>query len=87
MPLFLDTSGNTTLGIALCGRCSRKRPLDALGIDPNIGPGVLFCRDDGCIDLYDPWRLPARAPDQIALRYVRPDTPLGPAPEVDFGDP
>lgn len=90
MPIFLDTRGKTTLGIALCARCSRKRSIDDLGIDPNIGPGVLFCRDatgnDSCIDQYDPWRLPARPPDQIALRYVRPDVPLTPGPEVDFPD-
>lgn len=92
MPKFLDTRGNTTLGIAICGRCSRKRPIDALGIDPNIGPGVRFCIDggagnDSCIDQYDPYRLPARQPDRITLRYTRPDVDLTPGPPIEFPDP
>ncbi len=79
MPKFLDTRGKTTLGIAICGRCSQKFSIDDLYQDPNIGPGLLFCAAD--IDDYDPWRLPARPPDKIALRYARPDVPLDP------GDP
>ena len=91
MPIFLDTRGKTSLTVALCGRCSRKRSIDNLGIDPNIGPGVLFCNDaagnDSCIDDFDPWRLPARPPDQIAARYVRPDVPLVPGDPIEFPDP
>ena len=26
MPVFLDTTGNSTFAIAICGRCSRKFP-------------------------------------------------------------
>ena len=67
MPIFLDTRGHTTLGVGLCGRCSRKRSLDHLSPDVNI-PGLLCCNDatgnESCLDLYDPWRLPARAPDR-----------------------
>lgn len=84
MPRFLDTRGRTTLGIGLCARCSRKMSLDDLHPDPNA-PGLMVCRAD--LDEFDPWRLPARPPDRVALRFTRPDTELGPAPEVDWGEP
>jgi len=77
MPIFLDTSGNSSLAVALCSRCSRKFPIGELRSDPNA-PGLMCCKDD--IDLFDPWRLAARGPDQIALRFARPDTSLDPAP-------
>jgi hypothetical protein len=73
MPIYLNTRGRTTLGIGICGRCSRKFPLDELYSDPNY-PGLRVCKAD--IDDYDPYRLPARQPEVIALRYPRPDTPL-----------
>ena len=73
MPIYLDTRGRSTLGIGICGRCSRKFSLDDLYSDPNY-PGLRVCKDD--IDQYDPYRLPARQPEVIALRYARPDTPL-----------
>ena len=79
MPRFLDTSGNSTLGIGICGRCNRKFPLGALEDDPNT-PGLKVCAADK--DQYDPYRLPARPPDHINLPFVRPDqsiavTPVG----------
>jgi len=77
MTRFLDTSGKSTLGIGLCARCSRKFPLGELRQDGNI-PGLYVCNDDW--DTLDPWRLAARGPDQIALRFARPDTSLEPAP-------
>lgn len=73
MPLFLDTRGNTSLAVGICARCSRKMPIGELHPDPNY-PGLLVCLRDR--DALDPWRLPARPPDQIALRMARPDTPL-----------
>ena len=73
MPIFLDTRGHETLGIGICDRCSRKFPLDELFSDPNT-PGLKVCRDD--IDDYDPYRLPARKTEDIALRFVRPDVPI-----------
>lgn len=75
MAVFLDTSGNASLGIAICGRCSRKFPIGDLYPDPNY-PGLRVCKDD--VDEYDPYRLPPRQPEDIALRFPRPDTPLGP---------
>ena len=73
MPRFLDTRGNSSLGIAICGRCSRKFPIGELRSDPNY-PGLMVCRDD--LDLYDPYRLPARGTEDITLTHPRPDTPL-----------
>lgn len=70
MGRFLDTRGKTTLGIGLCARCSRKFSLDDLKPDGN-SPGLMVCRADW--DQLDPWRLPPRAPDNITLRFVRPD--------------
>lgn len=81
MSVYLDTRGKSTLGIGICGRCSRKFSLDDLYPDPNY-PGLLVCRADR--DDFDPYRLPARQPENIALRYARPDTPLfegGPSQE------
>jgi len=74
MAIFLDTTGNPTLGIGLCARCSKKFPIGRLSSDPN-SPGLMCC-DEGCLDDYDPYRLAPRAPDQIVLPFVRPDTSL-----------
>jgi hypothetical protein len=77
MPVFLDTRGNPTLGIGLCGRCSRKFPLHELQSDPNF-PGLMVCRVDR--DDFDPYRLPARQPEKITLPFVRTDAPIGTNP-------
>ena len=73
MPKFLDTTGNSTLGIAICARCSRKMPLEELYSDPN-SPNLMVCKDD--LDQYDPYRLAPRPADKIVLPFVRPDLPL-----------
>jgi len=73
VPVYLSTRGKTTLGIGLCGRCSRKFSLDDLYSDPN-SPGLMVCAADR--DEYDPYRLPARQPDNIVLPFTRPDTPI-----------
>ena len=73
MSLFLDPTGEATYGIAICGRCSRKFLLAELQSDPNY-PGLMVCRED--VDDYDPYRLPARSGEQIALRFPRPDEAL-----------
>jgi hypothetical protein len=77
MSIWLDTRGRSTLGIALCARCSRKMSLDELFSDPN-SPGLRVCRED--LDELDPYRLPPRQPDQITLPFVRPDSPLSTNP-------
>lgn len=77
MSIWLDTRGRSTLGIGLCARCSRKMSLDELFSDPN-SPGLRVCRED--LDNLDPYRLPARQPDQITLPFVRPDVLLNTDP-------
>lgn len=73
MTRYLDTRGMSSLAIAICDRCKRKHPLVSLNPDRN-SPGLRVC--DLCNDEYDPWRLPARQPDQITISFPRPDTPL-----------
>lgn len=70
MPIFLDTRGNSTLGIGICDRCRKKFPLDKLQEDRNT-PGLRVCEADN--DDFDPWRLPALQPDDITLPFYRPD--------------
>jgi len=73
MPVFINTSGNSTLGVGLCARCSRKFPLGELRQDPNY-PNLMVCGADA--DQYDPYRLAPRTPDQITLPFYRPDVAL-----------
>jgi len=73
MSEWLDPSGHTTYGIGLCDRCHEKFPLDQLFPDPN-SPGLRVCFAD--LDVYDPYRLPARQTENIALPFTRPDSPL-----------
>lgn len=82
MGLYLDTSGNASLGVAICARCSLKFPIGELESDPNY-PGLRVCAEDR--DRLDPYRLPPRLPEDIVLEYPRPDTPIGvysPAPNT-----
>ena len=74
MPMFLNTRGMSTLAIAICDRCRMKRPLASMGSDPNV-PGLRVC-NKGCRDRKDPWRLPARQPEKIALNFPRPDVDI-----------
>ncbi len=81
MPVFLvPDAGQSNYGIAICDRCRMKRFSTQLRRDPNY-PGLRVCDpgqvQDGCLDQYDPWRLPARQTELINLPFVRPDVPLG----------
>jgi hypothetical protein len=72
-----------------------KRPIIEAMPDPNF-PGLKVCTR-GCADQKDPYRLPARQTERIALRFPRPDvsvaandqglviTPTG--TEIPNGDP
>lgn len=86
MPIYLDTRGNTVLSVAICDRCSRKFPYVDLQPDPNF-PGMRVCKDD--LDKFDPWRLPARQTENIALRFPRPDVSVATPPDLinTEGDP
>jgi hypothetical protein len=48
-----------------------KRAYSVMRSDPNF-PGLRVC-DQGCADQKDPYRLPARKTERIALRFPRPD--------------
>ena len=77
MSIWLDTRGRSTLGIGLCGRCSRKMSLDDLHDDPNAS-GLKVCHAD--LDDYDPWRLPAPTGENVTLRFARPDVSIAVSP-------
>jgi hypothetical protein len=77
MPVYLDTRGNSVLSVAVCDRCNRKFPYVDLMPDPNF-PGMRVCKDD--LDKFDPWRLPARQTENIALRFPRPDVSIATGP-------
>lgn len=79
MSVYLDTRGNTVLSVAICDRCNRKFAYVDLMPDPNF-PGMRVCKDD--LDKFDPWRLPARQTENIALRFPRPDQNLGIEPNL-----
>jgi hypothetical protein len=71
MPIFLDTTGLTSIAIAVCDRCKMKKPYVDLRPDGN-SPGLRVC-GDGCWDTLDPYRLAARKTERINLRFARPD--------------
>lgn len=71
---YIDTRGKQYLALGICDRCKRKFPLEELWSDRN-NPALKVCVQD--LDEEDPWRLPARAGETVALRYARPDEELG----------
>jgi len=73
MSIWLDPSGRSTYGIGLCDRCHQKFSLEDLHPDPNT-PGLRVCLAD--LDIFDPYRLPARQVEDISLPFTRPDSPL-----------
>lgn len=85
MPIFLDTLGMSDLAIAVCDRCKMKRPHAVMRSDPNF-PGLQVC-DQGCADEKDPYRLPARKTERIALRFPRPDVSVALDPNNLVTDP
>lgn len=71
-----------SFAIAVCPRCKMKRHYGDLIQDPNTKQMV--CKFD-CADIYDPYRLPPKAPDQITLQYPRPDEPLNVPDDYPYG--
>jgi hypothetical protein len=86
MPRFLNTEGNASLAIFICDRCKMKRAIVEAMPDPNF-PGLKVCQQ-GCADQIDPYRLPARKTERIALQYPRPDVSVATDPNdiVTTGD-
>jgi hypothetical protein len=70
---YLNTRGRSALAVAVCDRCRLKLPYVALSADRNA-PGLRVCKD--CNDELDPYRLPARQPEDITLPHARPDEPI-----------
>jgi hypothetical protein len=48
-----------------------KRPYSDMRPDGNI-PALKVC-SESCSDQFDPYRLPARQPEKITIRFPRPD--------------
>lgn len=59
--------------VAICDRCGFQFPYLELRADGDQ-PGLRVCAK--CWDPIDPYKLPARQPEPIALRHPRPDVPL-----------
>lgn len=76
MSLYIDTRGNSNVAVGVCDRCKKKFALVRLSPDRNA-PGLRVC-DEGCNDIFDPWRLPARRSEKITVDYPRPDEELTP---------
>lgn len=72
MSEYLPVRTKGTAAIAVCARCQQKMYYDDLRTDPNNGLKV--CKD--CVDLFDPWRLPAHKTENVALQHPRPDVEL-----------
>lgn len=62
------------LAIAICDRCRIQRRYKDLKPDGN-SPGLRVC-SYGCWDPIDPYRLPPRQEEPLAMQFPRPDAPL-----------
>ena len=72
MSLYLPINRRGSVAIAVCFRCQMKVQYNELRRDPNNNN--FYCPK--CIDIYDPWRLPARKTEDISLKHPRPDEEL-----------
>jgi hypothetical protein len=70
MSLYLTPKNvGGTMAVAICYRCQKKMYAGALKKDPNNQN--FYCGE--CVDLYDPWRLPARRAEDISVQHPRTD--------------
>ena len=69
MSLFKPIRLRGKASIAVCPRCNTKVYYDDLRMDPNTKNW--YC--EACVDIYDPYRLPARTTEDISLRHPRTD--------------
>lgn len=72
MSLYLPYRASGNAAISICGRCAKKIYYSDLVLDPNNKN--YYCPE--CVDLFDPWRLPARKAEDISLKHPRPDIPV-----------
>ena len=73
------------MAIAICDRCKMKRAYSDIRPDGNI-PAIRVC-SNGCSDNFDPYRLPARQPERISLRFPRPDADIAEYQDAITTDP
>ena len=69
---YLPLNTHGSVAIAVCPRCQFKVQYADLRQDPNTQNWM--CKD--CVDVLDPWRLPARNPEDITLLHPRKDEEL-----------
>lgn len=70
MSLYLEVKEvGGSMAVAVCYRCQKKIYAGELKKDPNNQN--FYCPE--CIDIYDPWRLPARRAEDISVQHPRPD--------------
>jgi NAD-dependent SIR2 family protein deacetylase len=70
--LYLPVRAKGSVAIAVCPRCQTKVYHDEMVKDPNNLNW--YCKD--CVDILDPWRLPARKTEDISLTHPRPDVEI-----------
>lgn len=85
MSKWLNTFGNNVLSIAICDRCHCKKPYSDMRPDGNI-PAIRVCSNE-CSDQFDPYRLPARQPEKISIRFPRPDEDVSQSDDAITTDP
>ena len=73
MSLYLPINAGGSVAIAICPRCQQKIQYSDLQKDPNNQN--YYCKE--CVDIYDPYRLPARLAEEIGLQHPRSDVKLG----------
>ena len=73
MSMFLPVKTGSGSSPGICGRCRTKKYLSELRSDPNV-PGLRVCKE--CADSLDPYRKPARQPENIAVQNPRIDEAL-----------
>ena len=73
MSIYLPVSGGPNVAIGICDRCKMKAQYSELIPDHN-NPALRVHKD--CADEFDPYRLPPRKNEDLALKYPRPDEPL-----------
>jgi hypothetical protein len=62
-----------------------KRPYSDMRADGNI-PAIKVC-SESCSDQFDPYRLPARQPEKISIRFPRPDENVAESHDAITTDP
>ncbi len=73
MARYFRSSSRRGVAWGICDRTRLKTALADLVPDPNA-PGLMVRRSE--VDELDPYRLPAPAPDTVALPFTRPEERL-----------